>query len=298
MSDEQQTQAPTCYRHPDRATYVSCQRCGRPICPECQTTAAVGVQCPECVRAGRPESARGAQGVLRSLRPGRSGMVSYVLIGLCVIAYILQMTVPGFTSAFLLNPTRVGAEPYRLLTSAFLHSPVSIIHLLFNMYALYALGPTLEGFLGRARFIALYLIGALGGSLGALVVYQLAVATNGWIIEATNGFLQPALSLGASGAVFALMGAYLTLRKAIGVDFTQLLIVLGINLVIGFVVPSIAWEAHLGGLAAGAAVGFAYARTRRIEQRPTQIALVAGIAGILVAILVAFVASYPFAYGL
>ena len=292
------TDAPTCYRHPDRATYVSCQRCGRPICPECQTQAAVGVQCPECVRAGRPESARGVQGVARSLRPGRTGIVSYVLIGLCLVAYLFQVVVPGFTDALLLNPTLVGAEPWRLLTSAFLHSPASILHLLFNMYALYVLGPTLEGFLGRARFIALYLIGALGGSIGVLAVSELWIVTGGAIVEATGGFLRPALSLGASGAVFALMGAYLPLRKAIGVDFTQLLIVLGINVVIGFVASNIAWEAHLGGLATGAAIGWVYSRTRRPEDRQRQILMVAGIAGVLVAILIAFIASAPAFYGL
>ena len=297
MTDAPDT-APTCYRHPDRATYVSCQRCGRPICPECQTQAAVGVHCPECVREGRPAATRGAAGVARSLRPGRAGIVSYVLIGLNVVAYLVQMVMAGFTETFLLNPSLVGAEPWRLLTSAFLHSPSSFLHLLFNMYALYVLGPALEAFLGRVRFIALYLIGAIGGSLGVLVVYQLVIVTNGAIIEATGGFIRPALALGASGAVFALMGAYLPLRKAIGVDFTQLLIVLGINVVIGFVASNIAWEAHLGGLAVGAAIGYVYSRTRRPEDRQRQILLIAGIAGVLVAVVVAFVASAPVYYGL
>lgn len=290
--------APRCYRHPDRATYVSCQRCGRPICPECQTQAAVGVQCPECVREGRPASMRGAQGMVRSLRPGRAGIVSYVLIGINVVSYLIQLAVTGYTRTFLLDPTLIGAEPWRLLTSAFLHSPGSFLHLLFNMYALYVLGPALEGFLGRLRFIALYLIGALGGSLGVLAVYQLAIVTDGGIVEATGGFIRPALALGASGAVFALMGGYLPLRKAIGVNITQLLIVLGINVVIGFVATGIAWEAHLAGLATGAAIGWVYSRTRRPEDRQRQILMVTGIAGALVAIVVAFVASAPGAYGL
>lgn len=298
MSDAQATDAPTCYRHPDRPTYVSCQRCGRPICPQCQTQAAVGVQCPECVREGRPAATRGAQGVARSLRPGRTGIVSYVLIGLNVLAYLVQQLVGGFTDAFLLNPTLIAVEPWRLVTSAFLHSPASILHLLFNMYALYVLGPALEGFLGRVRFLALYLIGALAGSLGVVLVYQLVIATNGAIVDATGGFIRPALALGASGAVFALMGAYLPLRRAIGVNVTQLLIVLGINVAIGFLATGIAWEAHLGGLLVGAAIGFVYARTRRPQDRTRQVLLVAGIAVALVLVIVAFVAAYPAAYGL
>ena len=102
----------------------------------------------------------------------------------------------------------------------------------------------------------------------------------------------------ASGYVFALLGAYLPLRRAIGVNVTQLLIVLGINVVIGFVVPGIAWEGHLGGLVAGAAIGLVYARTRRPEQRTTQVVSVAGVAVAILAIIGLFVASAPGFYGL
>jgi membrane associated rhomboid family serine protease len=287
---------PTCYRHPDRTTYVSCQRCGRPICPACQTQAAVGVHCPECVRENRPAASPRSR-VVSALRPGRS-VVTYVLMGLIVVAYGIQwLSGQALTAAWVLNPTVVGAEPWRLLTSAFLHSPSSIVHLLFNLYALYVFGPALESFLGRARFLGLYLISAIGGSLGVLAIYQLAIATDGAIIEATGGFLSPNSALGASGAIFGLIGAYLPLRRAIGINFTQLLIVLGINIVIGFVAGGIAWEAHLGGLAVGALIGYVFLRTRRREQRTTQALLVAGIAVALLVVFVLFVASAPRYYG-
>jgi membrane associated rhomboid family serine protease len=298
VSDPSAVEAPpTCYRHPDRATYVSCQRCGRPICPECSTQAAVGVQCPECVREGRAAASRG--GLARALRPSRSGFVTYALMALIVAAYAGQWLSNGaLTSAWVLNPTVVGAEPWRLITSAFLHSPVAIIHILFNLYALYAFGPALESFLGRARYIALYVAAALGGSLGVLSLYALAIATNGASTEVAGGFFAPSAALGASGAIFGLLGAYLPLRRAIGVNGMQLLIVLGINVVLGFVAPNIAWEGHLGGLIVGALVGWVYLRTRRPAQRRVQIGATAGILVALLVVFVLFVASAPFHYGL
>lgn len=291
---------PTCYRHPDRVTYVRCQRCGRPICPECQTPAAVGVQCPDDVRAAGATPANSVQAPrwMRSLAP-RSAVVSYVLIGLNVIAYAAQwLSQQALTNAWVLDPSVVGAEPWRLLTSTFLHSPTSILHLLFNMYALYIFGPALESFLGRARYLALYLIGGLGGSLGVVAVYELAVATNGASVTATGGFLAPSAALGASGAIFALMGAYLPLRKAIGVNVAQLLIVLGINVAIGFFATGIAWQAHLGGLLIGALIGWIYLRTRRPADRTRQVLLVGGVALALLLLVVVFVASAPTYYGL
>jgi membrane associated rhomboid family serine protease len=287
---------PTCYRHPDRATYIRCQRCERPICPECQTQAAVGVQCPECVREGR---AAAGGGFVRALRPRRSGFVTYTLMALIVLAYAGQWVSGGaLTNAWVLNPTVVGAEPWRLITSAFLHSPGTIIHLLFNLYALWAFGPALETFLGKTRFVALYLASALGGSLGVLSLYALAIATDGASITATGGFLAPGSALGASGAIFGLLGAFLPLRRAIGVNVSQLLVVLGINVVLGFLAPNIAWEAHFGGLLVGMLVGWVYLRTRRPAQRRAQIAAVAAVIGGLLLVFVLFVASAPAFYGL
>ncbi|GMA87042.1 hypothetical protein GCM10025868_22920 [Angustibacter aerolatus] len=147
------------------------------------------------------------------------------------------------------------SEPYRLLTSAFLHSTSFVPHILFNMWALYQVGPALEQVLGRARFAALYLVCALGGSAG----YLLMVA-RGADPESLNQS-----AVGASGAVFGLFGALLVVQRRLGRADTGLLSIIGINLVIGFVVPGIAWQAHLGGLATGAALGavLAYAPASR-----------------------------------
>lgn len=232
-------------------------------------------------------------------RPRRGGMATYVLMGVIAVAYGAQwLTGQRLTAAWLLDPNVVGAEPWRLVTSAFLHSPATIVHVLFNLYALFVFGPTLEAFLGRARFLALYGLSALGGSLGVLAIYELAILTDGASITATGGFLTPSAALGASGAIFGLLGAYLPLRKAIGVNITQLLLVLGLNVAIGFLASGIAWEAHLGGLAVGALVALVYARTRRRSQRRTQILSLVGIGAGLLALFALFVASAPLLYGL
>lgn len=283
--------APRCYRHPDRETWISCQRCGRPICTQCQTQAAVGVQCPECIREGREGMPRQTPGWVRSLRPRPGTVVTYVLIAINVVVFGLQWVLPAwFENALVLWPYTIGNEPWRLITSAFLHSRGTIVlHLLFNMYALFIVGPVLESFLGKARFLALYLIGALAGSVGYLTYVEL------WYFSGAIS-PQPGGALGASGAVFALMGAVLALRKPLGVDLRQLLIVLAINLAFPFFVGGIAWQAHVGGLVVGFVIGVLLLRTRRREQRVAQILSLAAVAVVLVAIVVAYVLSAPVVY--
>ncbi|CAN5229651.1 rhomboid family intramembrane serine protease [soil metagenome] len=281
------TDAPVCYRHPQRQTYVSCQRCGRPICPECQTVAPVGVQCPECVREGGATVKAGrGPGILRALRPSGRPVVTFTLIGLCIVLYIAQVASGNaVTRAWVLDPSVIASQPWRLLTSVFLHG--SPIHLLFNMYVLFAIGPTLESFLGRARYLALYLISGLGGSVAMVLLFQITILTT------TSGPIYVTSALGASGAIFGVIGAVFVLRKVLGVQTMQLLIYLGINLAIGFFVPGIAWEAHIGGLAVGAAIAAVYLFTRRRELRTRQITAVVGIAVSLAAIVIACVAALP-----
>lgn len=283
---------PVCYRHPGRETYISCQRCGRPICPDCQTQAAVGVQCPECVAEGRESMPRRAPGIVRALRPGGAAVVTFTLIGINVVAFALQWIIgDSFTRAFFLWPYIAGSEPWRLLTSAFLHSTGTIVlHLLFNMYALFLFGPILESYLGRARFLALYLIGALGGSLGVLTQVEIWILTDGDIANAPGG------ALGASGAVFALMGALFALRKPLGLDMRQLLIVLLLNLALPFFITNIAWTAHLGGLVVGYLLGVVMLRTRRPQDRVRQILGIAGVAAGLLALFAAYLISAPLYY--
>ena len=284
-----------CYRQPDRQSFIHCQRCGRTICPQCQTQAAVGVQCPECVREGRQQVAASRPGLLaRLIGSGSAPIVTYVLIALCVLIYVVQWASGGaLTNAWVLDPRLIASQPWRLITSAFLHSTSFIPHLLFNMYALFIFGPPLERFLGRVRYLALYLVGALGGSLGVVLLYQLAVATGNASSKWLDGFLAWAPALGASGAIFALMGALLVLRKAMGLQLTQILIVVVVNVAFGFIAPGIAWQAHLGGLGVGAAIAGVYLVTRRPEQRTRQVLSVAGIAGALVVILAVCVISSP-----
>ncbi|MHA7209244.1 rhomboid family intramembrane serine protease [Arthrobacter sp. MDT1-65] len=181
---------------------------------------------------------------------GDTPVVTYTLIGICVVVFLLQLLVPGITRAFTYAPVFtagaggvIPAEPWRMLTAAFLHSQNSFLHIAFNMYALYILGKVLEPAMGRARFLALYLISAVGGSIGVLLL--------------SDNPLQGVV--GASGAVFGLFGALFIVQRKRGGDVRQIVVLIAINAVLGFVVPGIAWQAHVGGLVAGAACAAAIA---------------------------------------
>ena len=261
--------APVCYRHPDRPTYIRCQRCDRTICPQCQTQAAVGVQCPECVREGQAGIRRPKPAVVTAFRRGSSvPVVTYSIIALCVVIWGLQM-IPGspVTQWLWYYPREIDLEPWRMITSLFVHSQGSLFHIVFNMFSLFILGPILERSLGRWRFIALYLISGFGGSVAVLIIAP------------------DSLVVGASGAIFGLLGAIFIIQRKLGGNTTQLLVVIGLNLAIGFFPgTNIAWEAHVGGLVAGAAVALVYLRTRRRDQQRRQALLVAGIALALIVI--------------
>jgi len=259
-----------CYRHPDRQSFIICQRCGRTVCSECQTQAAVGVHCPECVREARESAPRTSRGtttrIKRSMRSS-SGVpvVTYTLIGLNLLFYVAQWVSGGAVyQALAYYPPLTPVEPWRMVTSAFLHSPTSILHILFNMYSLFIFGPIIEHAVGRARFVALYLLAAFGGSVAVL-------------------FLAPnAVVVGASGAIFGLLGAFFVIQRRLGGNNMQLLIVIGLNLVIGFIVPGVAWQAHLGGLIVGAGIAAIYMATRHRSKKAVQIAAVTGVAATLV----------------
>lgn len=248
-------QPPVCPRHPDRISYVRCQRCGRPACPECQRPAAVGVQCVDCVRqaARATPSARTALG--GRLHGGRP-VVTLTIIGLCVASYLLQRAVPTWTSQWAFSPAAGEVEPWRFVTAAFLHARGSLLHIAFNMYALYLAGPYLEQTLGRARFVTLYLLSAIGGQVG--VTLLASPVEPAWFTGV----------VGASGAVFGLFGAVLVVLRRLGRDARQILVFLAINGALGFVLPGIAWQAHLGGFVTGLALGAAYAYAPR-ERRLT-----------------------------
>jgi len=225
--------APTCYRHPDTVAYVSCNRCERPICPQCQVSAPVGVQCVECVaEASRrlPQQQTQFGGRLRSGAP----VITYAVIALNVLVYLFQWIIPGLTNSLVLAPVIAAYEPWRLITSAFAHSTGSILHLAMNMYGIYIFGTLLEPRLGRLRFAWLYLLSAIGGSLGILLLSAPMSAT-----------------LGASGALAGLFLATFVVFRSNKQALRQMGIILVLNIVLGFVVSGISWQGHLGGAVTG-----------------------------------------------
>jgi membrane associated rhomboid family serine protease len=220
---------------------VRCQRCERPTCPECQRPAAVGIQCVDCVRE-QNKGVRPARtvfgGPVAATREQARPKVTIAIIAICLLAFLAQQTSDTFTNRFVYAPILTESEPWRMITSAFLHSPNSFIHILFNMYALWLIGPYLESLFGAVRYLALYLICALGGSVGYLVL--------GEVISNRSAY-------GASGAVFGLFAAYAIVQRKLKRDATMIYALIAINFAIGFLPGwNIAWQAHLGGLVIGA----------------------------------------------
>lgn len=246
---------PTCYRHPDRETWIRCQRCERPICPDCMTSASVGFQCPHCVKEGNRGSRRHKTpyGGKRAADPR---LTSFVLIGLNVIVWLMIRANGGGRSTLVdklaLLPstsqrqladgsivTIRGVDDgawWQLVTSVFAH--VEPLHIGFNMLALYFLGPMLENVLGRARFLAVYLVSGVAGSAAVMLVSN------------PNG-----QTLGASGAIFGLMGALAVITLKVGGQVQQILMWIGLNLVLTFTIGGISWQGHIGGLVGGAVLG-------------------------------------------
>ncbi|MGK2349007.1 rhomboid family intramembrane serine protease [Actinomyces sp. W5033] len=240
---------PVCPRHPGRVSYVRCQRCDRPVCPECQVPGAVGVHCVDCVR-----SAGAARPGVRTVLGGAAvadALLTRLLIGACVVVFVAQQVLASLTSDLLFAPAVALSEPWRFLTTAFLHS--SLLHLAFNMWALWVTGTALEPLLGRWRFGALYALSALGGSV---MVYLLA---------SPSGASWWTGTVGASGAVFGLFAAMFVIQRRFGRDTSAIVGLLAVNLVISFTGASISWQGHLGGLLTGAAVSalFAWAPRER-----------------------------------
>jgi len=235
---------PVCYRHPDRETRLACSECGRPICAECSLDAAVGQKCPECAR---PEGRSRVIPVRPHTQLGRrAAPITYSLIAVNVAAFLLELALreSPTRSVILDNFAQQGlqidafGEWWRIFTAMFLHS--GVLHLLVNMYALWILGPIIERRFGALSFGTLYLA---TGVAGGAFFHAIGPATT-WVV-------------GASGAIFGLFGVLLaaTFRQRhtqMGAAlFNRLLILLVINLSLPFLVPNIAWQAHLGGLISG-----------------------------------------------
>ena len=184
-------------------------------------------------------------------------LVTFLIIGFCVLAYVLQWLIPSdrIYQEFAYAPAFTDIEPWRMLTSAFLHSQGFVLHIVLNMYMLWIFGQALEPLLGRIRFLAVYLLSAIGGSVGFLLLTPVYPAAG------------PVGVVGASGAIFGLFGAMLVVQRHRGSDTKQLWILIAINGVIGFMVPQIAWQAHLGGLVTGALCAAVIAYAPRGQRR-------------------------------
>jgi len=291
---------PVCYRHPGRETYVSCTRCSRPICPDCMTEAAVGFQCPECVNEGR-RSQRPVRTAFGGSRAGAAGLVTRTLVALNVAGLVLgalmvgmpavigsnglftdvtrlQMLLGDFGPTFQIVPafvpagTQVGdvftgiddGAVYRLFTSMFIH--YGVLHLLLNMWALWMLGRGLEAALGPLRYLALYLLAGLGGSVAGYV------------------FTPDDIGAGASGAIFGLFAALFIVLKRLRRDTSSVIPVILINLVLTFTVPNISIAGHLGGLVVGGLVALGLVYAPRSARTALQAATIAGMTVLLAAI--------------
>ena len=272
-------EVPTCYRHPGRETYVSCVRCGRYACPDCMRAASVGQQCVECVGEGA-RSTRQARTIFGGV-PVASAVVTWTLLAINVALFLVAWVRPGiirdlgmFGHAQYTIPGPfhgvAAGEWYRLITSAFVVpgaglNGLGFMDILFNMWALVLVGPALEGYLGRVRFLAVYLLSAVGGSV---MLYYLVSPVS--------------FAAGASGAIFGLFGAWFVVSRRLRVDTRGIVVLIAINLALGFFFHSfIAWQAHIGGLLTGALLTAAYAYAPRKHRTAVQVAATVAVVALL-----------------
>jgi membrane associated rhomboid family serine protease len=268
------TATQTCYRHPNRVTGVSCSSCGRPICPDCMTPTPVGMRCPECARQKTK---------VHNMRTVRSDpRVTVGIIIVCAVAFLASGSFGLGTSGgnrlaadfALFGPSiAVDHEYWRLVTGGFLHA--GLLHIAFNMYLLWVLGQMLETTLGSGRFAALYATALLWGSFGALLLTPDKV------------------TVGASGAVFGLMGAAAVELRSRGINpfQTDIGMLILFNLGLSFVLSGISIGGHIGGLVGGALAGMALGYADRHRNR------VLGYAACALLMLVAIVGGIAAAGG-
>lgn len=271
---------PVCYRHPDKETWIRCQRCEKPICPDCMRDASVGFQCPDCVKEGARSTRQGKAVYGGKRLTGNPMATTFALIAANLVGFFairsgggrvldaLALLPQSSTRGFQEVEGVSGGAYWQVLTSAFSHE--NVLHLGFNMLALYFLGPMLEQVLGRPRFLAVYFVSAFTASAAVMLL--------------SNPNSQ---TLGASGSIFGLMGALVVVAFKVKADLRQILFWLGLNLVFTFYnTGSISWQGHLGGLIGGAltAAIIVYApRKRREVIQWTGIALVLVVALVVIA---------------
>ncbi len=264
-----------CYRHPDVETGVHCTRCGKPICTDCMVPAPVGHQCPDCVAEARREFRKGPGRRIAVAEAKAFSATRALLIAIGVV-YVIEVAVGG-AGSLLSGPSSrqlvdLGGEVplgiqvdggiigvatgqyWRLVTAMFLHG--GLLHAAMNAWVLYVLGTALERELGRARFVAVYV---LSGLFAGAASYAFTA------LQAGNGSFESltVVSVGASGAIFGLFGAFVAFnwrRRHLALAnarLRQILPWIVLNLVFSFSLPFIDWRAHVGGLVAGLAAGYA-----------------------------------------
>ncbi len=264
--------APVCYRHPNRTTYLACSQCGRPICAECSIDAAVGQRCPECVRVvgtQKTVDVRRGWGTTGRGAPMTTGIVA-VTVAVFLFTFALPGVGHGLVDLLAMDNRWVAAgQWWRMVTVVLLHA--NFMHILFNMWALWVLGPQIEREAGSVRFLALYLGAATVGSAFA------------FFLGSPND-----VGVGASGAIFGLFGVWLAgavrhRRTAYGrYLLSQLLFLLAINAALPLLIQTISWQAHLGGLIAGYVVGDLWARMGRGRATAAYLAVPAALAAVAV----------------
>jgi membrane associated rhomboid family serine protease len=263
-----------CYRHPDRETGLSCSDCGRPICADCATFAPVGIRCPDHAGVRRspaarlkPRPVRRAPGLALS---SGTAPITTALIAINVVIYLIGASQgagfnnPGgslYAKLWLDAPDLHNGGWWRLVTTMFLHA--SILHIAFNMWALWVIGRPVEQYLGPVRYVGLYFVSGLAGSAGALVQTQ-------------------GVTVGASGAIFGILGAMIILEwQVTGRLAGQAMALAAINLVISIAIPGISWGGHVGGLIGGILIMLAYAHWRGGRAQYGQLGA-GGVVGLIV----------------
>ena len=274
---------------------MSCSECGRGICPDCMVFAPVGIRCPEHSGSGgpRPSAAR----TMRQARGRVTGLgtpITSALIAINVLVFLITLSQGsgGSPSGSLFEKgeligSQVGhGDWWRLFTAMFLHA--GYLHIAFNMFALWLLGSVVEQAVGPLRFLLLYFASGLAGSAGALVL-PITHFAGGWSTQ-----YQPDLpTVGASGAIFGIMGALLVLEYLQTGSFAgQALTMIVINLGISFAIPNISIGGHIGGLIGGIVGTYALTRTRYMRPRYIGPAIVVLVAVISVALAVSRARGY------
>ena len=245
--------APDCPRHPGVRSVDYCKRCNRPMCVDCAIPTEVRSICVDCTSSKK----RWMGSASRAVAAG-APVVTYAMMAICVLMYVLTWLAPGLTSALALVPAWLMTHPWTILTGAFLHG--GLLHILFNMLSLYWVGRAIEPVMGWWRFLTVYLVSALGGS--AFII--------AWcLIQPSEIYVS---TVGASAAVFGLFGAVFVLQRLGGSDTTAILTLLGINLVYGFMVSGISWQGHIGGAIAGVAATWLLVRLARPRSGVTEAA--------------------------